>query len=406
MESRLWSRTYEFGEVIKMAAQLYEFGTALGAGFDGMFEEGRGYQLAVVAVKDILVEKQIREEMEDEDSTLDDMKGSVQRHGILQTLLLRPISGPIPYKLVAGERRYRGAELAGETEVPALIREMTDSEAEDIQLAENIHRKNLTQIEEAKKIQKDLDELGSVEAVLEKHNKGRAWLSKMLGLLKLSDQARRLITEKVSADLEVIGMVKAVEKVDPLAAEQLVDHLKDTRGKVDARQTAAAVKAQVKLPKEARQPAAAAPAAKPVFAGAKKDGAWPFPTGSDSVGTATSHAGAAAKPASPKPAATTSPQETLDRAYGLIFESGTQPQMFLDTLAAGDRAAVAAWLEEHFAAGLVAKDVARRVMTGLRDGGYATAGAAAFAMLAFLQGTDKGHRQQFQLIDVLKAARV
>jgi ParB-like chromosome segregation protein Spo0J len=301
--------------------------------------------------------------------------------------------------------------------VPALVKEMTDAEAEDIQLAENIHRKNLTQLEVAKKIQRDLDKAGSVEAVLEQHNKGRAWLSKMLGLLKLSDQAKRLLTENISADLEVIGMVKAVEKVDTEAAAQLVDRLKDTRGKVDARETAKAVKDQVKPPK-AKEPAASAPAANvapaanpPVFAEAKKDpaGAWPFPTGSgaESVSKATSPAAVAA-PAKPAatPAATATPQETLDRAYGLIFENGTEPQLFLDILEEGDRLALSAWLEPHYNAGLNAKNVARSVMVGLRDGTFATDGAGAFAMIAFLQGNDVHYSTQFRLIEVLKSARV
>ena len=131
---------------------------------------------------------------------------------------------------------------------------MTDEEAEDAQLAENIHRKNLTQIEEAMKIQRDLDRLGSVEAVLEKHHKSRPWLSKMLSLLNLPEQAKRLVIENVSADIEVINTVKTIEKLDPVKAKALVDDLKMTRGKENARDKVAAVKEEVKPSKKTKEP--------------------------------------------------------------------------------------------------------------------------------------------------------
>ncbi|MEI7870307.1 MAG: hypothetical protein WCI11_20705 [Candidatus Methylumidiphilus sp.] len=57
------------------------------------------------------------------------------------------------------------SKLAGLEKIPAYIREMTDGEAEDAQFAENVHRKNLTQIETAKKLQRDVQRLGSVQAV-------------------------------------------------------------------------------------------------------------------------------------------------------------------------------------------------------------------------------------------------
>lgn len=382
-----------------MTAQVYDFGTTLGAGFDGLFDEGRGYKLSVVPLKDILVTEQVRQEMESEESTLDEMGGSIKQHGILQTLLLRPIAGAIPYKLVAGGRRYLGAQRAGEVEVPAMIKEMTDEQEADIQLAENIHRKNLTQIEVAKKIQLDLDKAGGdVEAVMVQHNKGRAWLSKMLSLLTLTPEAKRLLTENISADLEVIGKVKVIEKIDPAAAKALVDDLAATHGKEDARKKANAVKDQVKPPKpKAEQPAP--PAEKTPVAGNFADAktvltpaaAWPFPTCSKG-----------SRPAAPAPAAgpaakqgedntevvAADPRETLDRAYGLIFEDGTDPKVFVETLDAADRGAIVDWLDQHYFDGRKEMDLPRAIMLGLRTGKFATDGAGAFAMMAFVQGAE------------------
>jgi len=379
-----------------MAAQVYDFGDALGAGFAEMMESGRGYQLAVVKFSDIKVSPQIREQMEDETSTLQEMGGSIKQHGILQTMLLRPISGPIPYELVAGGRRYASATLVGETEGPCLIKDMTDEEKDDIQLAENIQRKNLTQIEEAKKVQRDLDAAnGDVEAVMAKHHKGRAWVSKMLGLLKLSDQARRLLSENISADLEVIGKVKAIEKVDPEAAKNLVDDLAATRGKADARRKADAVKDRVKpkAEKPAPEDSAASGDTRTLtlpgveagnFADAKNEQVLQVDAKSS----------------------TADARQILDRAYGLIFEDGAVPKTVVMSWEDDERTAVEAVLHKHYHDGSVMVDakVPREIMQGLRDGKFGADGVGAFAMMAFLHGTMKG-TQPFDLVQILALAK-
>ena len=393
-----------------MTAQVYDFGNTLGDGFEGMFDEGRGYQLAVLQFSDVKVSEQVRKEMEDESSTGEEMSGSIKRHGYLQTMLVRPIPGPIPYELVAGERRMIFGSKAGETEGPFLIKEMTDEEKDDIQFAENIHRKNLTQIEEAKKLQKDLEAAGGdVEAVMAKHNKGRSWVSKVLGLLTLPEQAKRLVTEQVSADMEVIGMVKTIEKRDPEAAKELVDELKATRGKKDARDVAAKVKNQVKPAKPKAGDKAGdkatprdeahkepGPISQLSFAEAKQehgggDVAWPTPTAST----------ADAEESDPAPVFSPS---TLDATYGLVFEHGSNPKMILDTLSEQERTDMHAWLESFYDAGRQAKNVAQGVMQGLRNGTFATEGAGAYAMLAFIQGSD-AEVKRFNLLDVLGLAK-
>ncbi len=220
----------------------------LGAGVDALFAD-TGAHYSLIPIDMIEVKAQIRETFEDDENTLEDLAASIKARGVLQPILLRPTEDG--YELIAGERRYRASKLAGLDQIPAYIREMTDDEAEDAQMAENIHRKNLTQIEEAKKIQRDLEKLGSIEAVLEKHQKRRPWLSKMMALLDLPEQSKRLVEENVSADVEVINLVKTVEKTDPKKAKALVDDLKTTRGKANARKTAQAVKDEVKPKKQA-----------------------------------------------------------------------------------------------------------------------------------------------------------
>jgi ParB family transcriptional regulator, chromosome partitioning protein len=214
-------------------------------GISSLFEK-QDAEFSTIPLDMIEVKIQVREVFEDEDNALADLAENIKKQGVLQPILLRPTQDG--YELIAGERRLRAAKLAGLEVIPAYIREMSDEEAEYAQFSENIHRKNLTQIEEAKKLQRDLDRLGNRQAVCELHQKSYSWLVKRLSLLALPEQAKRLITENISADVETILLVKTSEELDPEAARTLVDKLKQTGGK-NARKEAAAVKDVVKPPK-------------------------------------------------------------------------------------------------------------------------------------------------------------
>lgn len=392
---------------------------AFGTGIDALFSTG-GAQYSVIPFDMIEVSAQIRENFEDAENTLEDLAASIKARGILQPILLRPTA--TGYALVAGERRLRASKLAGLTEIPAYIREMTDEEADDAQLAENIQRKNLTQIEEAQKIQRDLDLLGNVGAVLEKHQKGHSWLSKMLALLSLPEQAKRLVTENVSADIEIINTVKTLEKVDPVKAKALVDDLKNTRGKENARAKVAAVKQEVKpskkqqtakveksrkedqqkkreaqwekqsdtvaTPKDRSQEA---PSAGEIFAGAKMDtteGADPF---SDNAAPAAGGGGSS----SDRPAVA---KRVLSTVYTNIFEHGSNPTVLLGVMNSDELEAVEDWLQPFYEAGKQAKDSGRAVIQGFRNGQFSSDFEGAFALVAFLQGADSAAKFNMQNI--------
>jgi len=381
---------------------------AMGAGIDALFAD-QGAQFSQIPLDMIEVKSQIREDFEDEENTLKDLAASIQARGVLQPILLRPTA--TGYELIAGERRYRASKLAGLADIPAYIREMSDEEADDAQLAENIHRKNLTQIEEAKKIQRDLDRLGSVEAVLEKHQKSRPWLSKMLSLLSLPEQAKRLVTENVSADVEVINAVKTVEKADPLKAKQLVDDLKNTRGKSNAREKVAAVKEEVKPSKKqkeakknpekqksfdatdmaqggtvatAKDRSQEAPSAGEIFAGAKTE---PELAPSDETADGSG----------------IDVQNELNTVFLNIFEHGVNASMALEVMSDAVEDAVSAWLTNFYEAGKQSKDTGRAVVQGFRTGQFATDGNRAFALVAFLQGADSGAK--FNVANILASAK-
>lgn len=390
----------------------------LGVGFGDIMNTS-GIELAVLKMADITVKPQIRQEMEDESNSMSEMAASIEEHGVFQTVLVRPTpNGPTSHELVAGGRRFIGSEMAGKTDIPCLIKEMTDAQAADIQLQENIQRKNLKQIEMARKLKADLDKLGGdMEALMAQHKKSRSFLSKVLSLTTLDTQATRVVSEQISADLEVIGMVKTVEKINPTAAKAMVTELKETRGKVDARKVAEKHKDAVKAPTKAKtqkqaqkQGEKATPkdeahkepgtATVHNFAEAKSgvkapNPVWPFAGGSDADESDEQAAGGRG------PALTPSCIET---GYSLIFKKGMAPKAFMDSLAKQDRADVQDWLQSFYDAGRNRDNMALGLIQGLRNGTFATEGAGAFAMLAFVQGGD-AQVDKFNVLNVLGLAK-
>jgi ParB family chromosome partitioning protein len=340
-------------------------GDVLGGGVD----ELNKLEFSHIALEDIIVKVQIRTLFEDDDNSIVELSESIKKRGVLMPILLRNAGDT--FELVAGERRYRAAKLAGLETIPAYIRDMTEAEAADAQLAENIQRQNLTQLEIAKKLQDDLNILGSVEAVLEKHQKGRSWLSKMIGLLTLPEQTKRLLTENVTADNEVIGAVKAVEAVDPEKAKELVDDLKKTRGDGNAREKAKAVKDEVKpSPKKA----------------AAKTKTEQKPETKTDIKTKTEAAKPANIPEQTDIVADSDAAQKLHSFYFAIYEHGAKPNVVLETMSADDKAAVRDYLYNFYAAGKQAKDAGRAAMLGLRSGEFATDGVNAFNLVSFLYG--------------------
>ena len=135
----------------------------------------------------------------DED-TLQELALSISEHGVLQPILVRPmIYGG--YQIVAGERRYRASRMAGLTEIPAIVRELTDSETMQIALIENLQRSDLTTLEEAMGYQTLMDEYDfSQEDVARIVGKSRSAVANTLRLLSLPEEVKDLLEQgKLSA---------------------------------------------------------------------------------------------------------------------------------------------------------------------------------------------------------------
>ncbi|MBQ6413467.1 MAG: ParB/RepB/Spo0J family partition protein [Ruminococcus sp.] len=135
----------------------------------------------------------------DEDA-LQELALSISEHGVLQPILVRPmIYGG--YQIVAGERRYRASRMAGLTEIPAIVRELSDSETMQIALIENLQRSDLTTLEEAMGYQTLMDEYDfSQEDVARIVGKSRSAVANTLRLLSLPDEVKDLLEQgKLSA---------------------------------------------------------------------------------------------------------------------------------------------------------------------------------------------------------------
>ncbi|MBQ2668387.1 MAG: ParB/RepB/Spo0J family partition protein [Clostridia bacterium] len=127
------------------------------------------------------------------DEAMRELADSIAQHGVLQPLLVRPLlSGG--YQIVAGERRWRASRMAGLMTVPALIRELTDSEVMQLALIENLQREDLSPLEEANGYQSLMDEFGFTQEEISKTvGKSRPAVTNALRLLNLPEEVRSML---------------------------------------------------------------------------------------------------------------------------------------------------------------------------------------------------------------------
>lgn len=145
-----------------------------------------------------------------DENSLSDLAQSISQHGLLQPLLVRPL--PMGgYQIVAGERRYRACRMAGLTEIPVNIRELTDSETMELALIENLQREDLSPIEEALGYKSLIDEYGfSQEEVATSVGKSRPAVANSLRILKLPES----VLDYVKQDKITAGHAKALLMLD------------------------------------------------------------------------------------------------------------------------------------------------------------------------------------------------
>jgi ParB family chromosome partitioning protein len=127
-----------------------------------------------------------------DDAKLDELARSIIANGVVQPLLLRRKGAR--YELIAGERRWRAAQRAGLTRIPAVLRDVPDDKVLELALIENIQREDLNPIEEARAYKKLIDTLGlTQETVAERVGRDRSYVTNYLRLLKLPDDLQELL---------------------------------------------------------------------------------------------------------------------------------------------------------------------------------------------------------------------
>jgi len=128
-----------------------------------------------------------------DEAGLEALAGSLRERGVLQPVLVRPVAGGT-YELVAGERRWRAAQIAGLENVPALVRDRDDAEALEAALIENMAREDLNPVEEARACAALVEELGLTrESVGLRVGRSRVAVTNLLRLLDLPDEALDLL---------------------------------------------------------------------------------------------------------------------------------------------------------------------------------------------------------------------
>lgn len=128
------------------------------------------------------------------ETELEELSESIRSHGVLQPLLVR--KDDKGYEIIAGERRYQASKIAGVTEVPVVVREVTDNEMLELALIENLQRSDLNPIEEAKGYRKLIQATGMTQEALSKAvSKSRSAITNSLRLLDLPQRVQDLLFE-------------------------------------------------------------------------------------------------------------------------------------------------------------------------------------------------------------------
>ncbi|BBF78440.1 MAG: ParB/RepB/Spo0J family partition protein [Acinetobacter ursingii] len=158
-----------------------------------------------------------------QEQDLKELASSIEKHGVMQPIVIRPIEDEkYPYEIIAGERRWRAAQLAGLKEIPAIVRDLNDQVAIALALIENIQRQDLNPIDQALALQRFHDEFGlSHQEIAETVGKARTTVSNLLRLLSLDDAIKNLMQEG-QLDMGHARAILALKAKDQMAVAKIV----------------------------------------------------------------------------------------------------------------------------------------------------------------------------------------
>lgn len=223
----------------------------LGRGLDSLFADNSVEEInpSVNKLRIMEIEPNHDQPRKDfDEKSLSELAESIEQHGVLQPLVVRPLANG-SYQLVAGERRWRAARIAGLTEVPVVIKELTDEEVIEIAMIENLQREDLNPLEEALGYRYMMDELNiTQEQAAEKIGKSRPAVANALRLLKLPNE----IQDMVKNNLISPGHARALLGFD--SEDMIVQTAKMIiKEDLSVREVENLVKKSKKIPKVAKQ---------------------------------------------------------------------------------------------------------------------------------------------------------
>lgn len=224
----------------------------LGRGLDSLFADTTG--VVSGAAPSLLSLSEIEPDADQprksfEAGALAELAASIEEHGLLQPIVVRPDKAGAGYRIIAGERRFRAARMAGLTEIPAIIKEVEENTAMEMAMVENLQRENLGPVEEARGYRQLMERCGLTQGeAAQKVGKSRPVVTNSLRLLKLSpavlalleagkittghakvllsleeegmqEQAAKLVIEQQLSVRETETLVKKMKKAPPAAKE-------------------------------------------------------------------------------------------------------------------------------------------------------------------------------------------
>lgn len=200
--------------------------TGLGRGLDALIpgaseaEAGRGGVIEIAVTEIRANPRQPRMVRGQEALQLEELAASIREHGVIQPLIVTRTQGPgAPYTLIAGERRWRAAQLAGLTHVPVILKDATPQEMLEIALIENIQRNDLSPLEEAAAFQQLINEFGlTPDMVAERVGKSRVAIYNTLRLLKLPGQVQAALMQGDITEGHARALLGLSSAVDQLVA--------------------------------------------------------------------------------------------------------------------------------------------------------------------------------------------
>ncbi|SHH29380.1 chromosome segregation DNA-binding protein [Thermosyntropha lipolytica DSM 11003] len=223
----------------------------LGKGLEALFgdagiEAGDELKVVDIPLDDIFPRADQPRQVFDEEK-LAELAASIKENGVLQPILVRSVPGG--YEIVAGERRFKAAKMAGLTRIPALVKEIADEKAAEIALIENLQREDLNPVEEARALKNMLERFGyTQEELAERLGKSRAYIANAVRLLNLPPEVLKFLEEgKLTA-----GHARALLAIEDAAkqiamAREIVEKNLSVR-KVEKKAAARRKRADEKIP--------------------------------------------------------------------------------------------------------------------------------------------------------------